>query len=47
VKRQREDWAYKRDGDSIQTGTTFGYWIITGVLDLGYRSGLSWWKAKT
>jgi len=36
----------KRCG-SIQTGTPFSYWIITGFVDHGFRSGLSWWKAKT
>jgi hypothetical protein len=30
----------RRDIGSIQTGTLFGYWIITGVVDLGFRSGL-------
>jgi len=28
----------------FQTGTPFGYWIITGAIDLGFWSG---WKAKT
>jgi len=27
--------AKRRDVDSIQTGTPFGYWIITRVVDLG------------
>jgi len=31
----------------VQTGTPFGYEIITGVVDLGYRSALYGWKAKT
>jgi hypothetical protein len=31
----------------VQTGTPFGYGIITGVVDLGYRSALYGWKAKT
>jgi hypothetical protein len=31
----------------VQTGTPFGYWIITGVVDLGFRSALYLWKAKT
>jgi len=31
----------------VQTGTPFGYWIITGVGDLGFRSTLYRWKAKT
>jgi hypothetical protein len=31
----------------FQTGTPFGYWIITGVVELGFRSTLYGWKAKT
>jgi hypothetical protein len=31
----------------VQTRTPFGYWIITGVVDLGFRSALYGWKAKT
>jgi hypothetical protein len=31
----------------FQTGTPFGYWIITGVVELGVRSTLYGWKAKT
>jgi len=31
----------------VQTGTPFGYWIITRVGDLGFRSALYRWKAKT
>jgi hypothetical protein len=31
----------------VQTGTPFGYWIITGVVDLGFWSALYGWKAKT
>ena len=31
----------------FQTGTPFGYWIITGVVDLGFRYALYVWKAKT
>jgi hypothetical protein len=31
----------------FQTGTPFGYWIITGVVDLEFRSALYGWKAKT
>jgi hypothetical protein len=36
----------KRDVGSVQTGTPFGYWIITGAVELGFRSGLYVWKAK-
>jgi len=31
----------------VQTGIPFGYWIITGVVDLGFKSALYVWKAKT
>jgi len=31
----------------IQTKTPFGYWVITGAVDLGFRSALYVWKAKT
>jgi hypothetical protein len=31
----------------VQTETPFGYWIITGVVDLGFKSALYVWKAKT
>jgi len=39
--------AKKRDVGSIQTGTSFDTWVITGVVELGFRSSLSWWKANT
>ena len=31
----------------VQTGTPFSYWIINGVVDLGFRFALYGWKAKT
>jgi len=31
----------------FKTGTPFGSWVSTGAVDLGFRSSLSWWKAKT
>jgi hypothetical protein len=37
----------RRDAGSIQTGTPFGYWVIIGAVDLGFRFGLYVWKAKT
>jgi len=33
--------AKKRDVGSIQTGTSFDTWVITGVVELGFRSSLS------
>jgi hypothetical protein len=36
--------AKRRDAGSIQTGTPFGYWVITGAVDLEFRSGLYVWK---
>jgi len=41
LRRQKESQVQRRDAGSIQTGTPFGYWVITGVVDLGFRSGLS------
>jgi len=41
LRRQKESQARRRDAGSIQTGTPFGYWVIIGVVDLGFRSGLS------
>ena len=35
------------DVGSVQTGTSFGYWFITRVVELGFRFGLYRWKAKT
>ena len=32
--------AKRRDAGSIQTGTPFSYWIITGAIELGFRSSL-------
>jgi hypothetical protein len=29
------------------TRTPFSYWIIIGAVELGFRSGLYGWKAKT
>jgi hypothetical protein len=31
----------------FQTGTPFGYWIITEAVGLGFWSTLYGWKAKT
>jgi hypothetical protein len=31
----------------VQTGTLFGNRVISGVVDLGFRSALYGWKAKT
>ena len=37
----------RRDAGSIPTGTPFGFWIITGVINLGFKSSLYVWKAET
>jgi hypothetical protein len=37
----------RRDAGLIQTRTPFDYWVIIGAVDLGFRSGLYVWKAKT
>ena len=30
----------------VQTGTPFGYWVITRAIDIGFRFALYVWKAK-
>jgi len=47
LKLREKERVKRRDAGSNQTGTPFGYWVITGVVDLGYRSDLYVWKAKT
>ena len=37
----------KRDAGAVQTRTLLGNWIISGSLDLGFRSTLYGWKVKT
>jgi hypothetical protein len=32
---------------AVQTGTLFGNRVISGAVDLGFRSALYGWKAKT
>jgi len=32
---------------AVQTGTLFGNWVISGDVDLGFRSILYGWKDKT
>ena len=39
--------AQKRDVGAVQTGTLFGNWVISGAVDLGFRSILYGWKDKT
>ena len=41
IEKTKRGQAQRRDVDSIQTGTSFGYQVITGVVDLGCRFGLS------
>ena len=46
-------WVYvlklkgQRDVGSVQTGTLFGNWLISGAVDLEFRSALHGWKDKT
>jgi len=48
VKRQKKRTRLREEMlVQFQTGTPFSYWIITGVVDLGFRSALYGWKAKT
>jgi len=46
VKRQKENRLREEMLVQFQTGTPFGYWIITGVVELEFRSTLYGWKAK-
>ena len=32
---------------AVQTGTLFDNWVISGVVDFGFRSILYGWKDKT
>jgi len=47
LKGQREGQISKRDAGSVQTETLFGHRVISGAVDLGFRSALYGWKAKT
>ena len=46
-KKTKRGLSLKRDAGSIQTGTSFSYWIITRAIKHGFRSVLYKWKAKT
>ena len=35
------------DAGAVQTGTLFGNWVISGAVDLVFRSILYGWKDKT
>jgi hypothetical protein len=37
----------KRDVGVVQTGTLFSNRVISGAVDLGFRSTLYGWKGKT
>jgi hypothetical protein len=47
LKGQRDGQTYKRDVGAVQTGTMFGNRVISGAVDLGFRSTLYGWKVKT
>jgi hypothetical protein len=47
IKKTKREPSLKRDAGSVQTGTPFDYWIITGAVELQFRSDLYVWKAKT
>ena len=40
LKGQRDGQTYKRDVGVVQTGTLFGNWAISGVVDLEFRYAL-------
>ena len=37
----------KKDAGAVQTGTLFGNWVISGAVDLGFKSILYGWKYNT
>jgi hypothetical protein len=37
---------FRGDTDSIQIGTLFSYWVISGAVDLGFQLNLYGWKDK-
>ena len=47
IEKTKRRLILERDASLVQTGIPFGYWIITRVVELGFRSGLYVWKAKT
>ena len=40
IEKTNKGLSLKRDAGSVQTATPFGYWIITGAVELGFRSSL-------
>ena len=47
IERTKRVPNLKKRCGSVQTGTLFGNWVISGVVDLGFRSALYGWKYKT
>ena len=47
IEKTKKGLSLERDASLVQTRTPFTYWIITGVVELGFRSSLYGWKAKT
>jgi hypothetical protein len=47
ITKTKRGLSLKKRCSSIQTGTSFGYWIITRAVEHGFKSGSYGWKAKT
>ena len=47
IEKTKRWLSLERYVGSVQIGTPFGYWIITRVVELGFKSALYGWKAKT
>jgi hypothetical protein len=47
IEKTKRRISLKKNAGSVQTGTPLSYWIITGDVELGFRSDLYVWKAKT
>jgi hypothetical protein len=45
-ERTKKRLRLEGDTDSIQIGTLFSYWVISGAVDLGFQLNLYGWKAK-
>jgi hypothetical protein len=45
--KDKEMAKIRKEMIGVQTGPLFGNRVISGVVDLGFRSALYGWKAKT
>jgi hypothetical protein len=40
IKKTKRRVSLKKDVGSVQTGTLFSHWVISGAVDLGFQFGL-------